>query len=310
MRPAHVFIAVALVALVPWLLGDRYFFHIATMATIMIPMAASMNLMLKIGQLSLAHVAFMGIGAYGSALLTMRFGMPPALSLVMGGLLVAGVAGVFGPVFLRIKGTYFVLLTFAFGEIVNLIMQDWIALTNGNSGLFGIPRFSILGFRLTAVHQYYALGMIWSLIAFGVLWAIEKSDIGAIFQSLNENEMVTRSLGGNAMAWRIAAFVLSAFIAGVSGGIYAFYIGLLTPDAFGMRAIVDLLVMNTIGGASSVIGPLLGAILIVPLPELLRDAREFQLLIYGVCLATFLMFFRQGLVALVRFDKRGRKGNG
>jgi branched-chain amino acid transport system permease protein len=307
MRPVHVFIAVALVSLVPWFLGDRYFFHIATMATIMIPMAASMNLMLKIGQLSLAHVAFMGIGAYGSALLTMRFGVPPALSLVMGGLLVAAVAGAFGPVFLRIKGTYFVLLTFAFGEIVNLIMQDWISLTNGNSGLFGIPRFSIFGFRLTAVQHYYALGMIWSLIAFGVLWAIEKSDIAAIFQSLNENEMVTRSLGGNAMAWRIAAFVLSAFIAGVSGGIYAFYIGLLTPDAFGMRAIVDLLVMNTIGGASSVIGPLLGAILIVPLPELLREAREYQLLIYGLCLATFLMFFRQGLVALVRFDK-GRSG--
>ena len=205
------------------------------------------------------------------------------------------------------KGTYFVLLTFAFGEIVNLIMQDWVSLTNGNSGLFGIPKFAIFGFRLTAIHHYYAMGLIFTAISVGVLWAIERSDIGAIFQSLNENEMVTRSLGGNAIAWRIAAFVLSAFIAGISGGIYAFYIGLLSPDAFGLRTLVDLIVMNTIGGPARIVGPLMGAILIVPLPDLLRDAREYQLLIYGLCLVVFLMFFRQGLVALLRVDGLGSK---
>jgi branched-chain amino acid transport system permease protein len=273
----------------------------------MIPMATSMNLMLKIGQLSLAHVTFMGLGAYGAALLTMQLGFPPVLALLLGGVIAASVAGVFGPVFLRIKGTYFVLLTFAFGEIVNLILQDWVSLTNGNSGLFGIPKFSMFGFRFTAIHHYYAMGLLFAGSSFGVLWAIERSDIGAIFQSLNENEMVTRSLGGNAMAWRVAAFVLSAFIAGVSGGIYAFYIGLLTPDAFGLRMLVDLIVMNTIGGPASMVGPLMGAILIVPLPELLRDARQFQLLIYGLFLGVFLMFFRQGLVALLRIDIPGSK---
>lgn len=307
MKPVYPVIAVVVISGIPWLLGDRYSFHIATMATIMIPMATSMNLMVKIGQLSLAHVAFMGMGAYCSALLTMRVGVPPFLSLLSGGIFAAAVAALFAPIFLRIKGTYFVLLTFAFGEIINLIMQDWISLTNGNSGLFGIPKFSILGLRLTATQHYYAMGMIWTAMSFGVLWAIEKSDIGVIFQSLNENEMVTRSLGGNAMAWRIAAFVLSALIAGISGGFYAFYIGLLTPDTFGLRAIVDLLVINTIGGVSTVIGPLLGAILIVPLPELLRDAREYQLLIYGVCLGVFLMFFRQGLVALLRIEGREKR---
>jgi branched-chain amino acid transport system permease protein len=307
MKSVHVVIAVALISMVPWILDDKYVFHIATMATIMIPMATSMNLMLKIGQLSLAHVTFMGLGAYGAALLTMQLGFPPVLALLLGGVIAASVAGVFGPVFLRIKGTYFVLLTFAFGEIVNLILQDWVSLTNGNSGLFGIPKFSMFGFRFTAIHHYYAMGLLFAGSSFGVLWAIERSDIGAIFQSLNENEMVTRSLGGNAMAWRVAAFVLSAFIAGVSGGIYAFYIGLLTPDAFGLRMLVDLIVMNTIGGPASMVGPLMGAILIVPLPELLRDARQFQLLIYGLFLGVFLMFFRQGLVALLRIDIPGSK---
>jgi len=305
MKSRYVILAVAVLAVVPWILDNRYFFHIATMATIMIPLAISMNLMLKIGQLSLAQGAFMGLGGYGAALLTMRLGVPPMVSLLTGGLIAAVVAAVFGPIFLRIKGTYFVLLTFSFGEIVNLIMQDWISLTGGNSGLYGIPKFSIFGFRLTAISHYYAMGLIFTAISFGVLWAIERSDIGAIFQSLNENEMVTRSLGGNAIAWRIAAFVLSALIAGIAGGFYAFYLGLLTPDAFGMRTLVDLIVMNTIGGPASVIGPMLGAILIVPLPELLREARQYQLLIYGISLGVFLMFFRQGLVGLLRLDKPG-----
>jgi len=307
MKTRYVVAAVALLAVVPWILDNRYFFHIATMATIMIPMATSMNLMLKIGQLPLSHGAFMGLGSYGAALLTMRLGVPPVLSLLAGGLIAAAIAGMFGPIFLRIKGTYFVLLTFAFGEIVNLIMQDWISLTGGNSGLYGIPKFAILGFRLTAIRDYYAMGLVFTALSFGLLWAIERSDIGAIFQSINENEMVTRSLGGNAMAWRVAAFVLSSFIAGIAGGVYAFYIGLLTPDAFGMRTIVDLIVMNTIGGPASIVGPMLGAILIVPLPELLREARQYQLLIYGISLGVFLIFFRQGLVGLLRLDKPGDK---
>jgi branched-chain amino acid transport system permease protein len=305
MKSIYIILVVAVISVVPWFWGSRYIFHIATMAAIMIPLATSMNLMLKIGQLSLAQAAFMGMGGYASALLTMRLGVPPILSLLSGGAIAACVAGILGPIFLRIRGVYFVLLTFAFGEIVNLVFQDWISLTGGNSGLYGIPKFSILGMRLTAIHHYYALALIFAAISFAVLWAVERSDIGAIFQSLNENEMVSRSLGGNALAWRISAFALSAFIAGVAGGIYAFYIGFLSPDQFGFRSLVDLIVMNVVGGPSSVFGPMLGAIIIVPLPELLREARQYQLLIYGLCLIVFLIFFRQGLVSLIGLGNRG-----
>ena len=135
---------------------------------------------------------------------------------------------------------------------------------------------------------------------------IEKSDIGAILQSLNDNEMVSRSLGANALSWRIATFVLSAFIAGISGGIYGFYIGFLSPDPFGFRIMVDLIVMNVVGGASTVFGPMLGALLIVPLPELLREAREYQLLIYAGILIFFILFIRQGLVSLIGLNKQGK----
>lgn len=294
----------AMIACVPFLWGSRYIFHIATMTAIMIPMAAGMNIMLKIGQLSLAQAAFMGLGAYASALLTMRLGVPAPLSLLFGGVLAAVVAGVLGPVFLRIKGVYFVLLTFAFGQIVNLILQDWVSLTGGNSGIYGIPKFEIFGLRLTQVHHYYILALIFAAAVIAVLRALEKSDVGAILESLNDNEMLSRSLGANALSWRIATFVVSAFVAGISGGIYAFYIGFLSPDPFGFRMVVDLIVMNVVGGIGTIFGPVLGAIFIVPLPELLRDAREYQLLIYAGILIFFILFVRNGIASLLGLNNR------
>ena len=234
----------------------------------------------------------------------MRLGVPPVLSLLEGGLFAGVAALIFGPVFLRIKGVYFALLTYALGQIIFLIFQEWTSLFGGNSGLYGIPKFSILGMRLTAVQDYYVFGLVFAALAYIVMRAIERSDIGAIFELLNEDEMLSRSMGANALSWRIAAFAVSSVITGISGGIYAFYIGFLSPDPFGFRASVDLIVINVIGGASSVLGPLLGAIVIVPLPELLRDARQYQLLIYGLCLVIFLIFIKRGLVSLIEPGRR------
>jgi branched-chain amino acid transport system permease protein len=297
-------VVIALLALLPWLLGNHYVFHIATMITIMIPMALSLNLMMKIGQLSIAQPAFMGIGAYGSALLTMRLGVPPMLSIVCGSILSAIAAATLGPIFLRIKGVYFVLLTYAFGQIVNLIFQEWTSLFGGNNGLYDIPKLSIFSMRLAEVSHYYVVGLIFTTLCYICMRMLEKSDIGAIFESLNEDEILSRSLGSNAMMWRIGAFTLSALMAGAAGGFYAFYIGFLSPDTFGFNGSIDLIVINAIGGVGSVLGPVLGAILVVPLPELLRDAHEYQLLVYGLCLIVFLLFVRDGLTSLIPNRRR------
>jgi len=304
MRNRYIYLILVVLAMVPWLLDNRYVFHIATMITIMIPMALSMNLMLKIGQLSIAQPAFMGIGAYGSALLVMRLGMPPALALLAGGVIATAIAVLVGPLFLRIKGVYFVLLTYAFGQIVNLVFQEWTSLFGGNNGLYGIPKLSIFGLRLTQSPHYYVLGLLFLALFYALMRRIERSDIGAIYESLNENETLSRALGADALVWRIGTFALSAFIAGISGGIYAFYIGFLSPETFGFLMSVDLIVVNAIGGVASALGPVVGAILILPLPELLRDAREYQLLIYGVCLVVFLLFFRKGLVVFLQRRRR------
>ena len=296
------YLIVVTLAALPFMLDSRYVFHVATMITIMIPLALSLNLMLKVGQLSLAQASFMGIGAYGAVLLTMRLGVPPMLSVLMGGLLAAATAAMCGPVFLRIKGVYFALLTFAFGQIVNLVFQEWTSLFGGNSGIYGIPKLSAFGMRFSATQHYYLFGLIFSLACYTALRSMEQSGIGRIFHGLREDEALSRSLGSNALAWRVAAFMVSALIAGIAGGIYGFYIGFLSPDAFTFWLSVDLIVMNVVGGAASTLGPVLGAIVIVPLPELLRDARAFQLMIYGVFLIVFLVLIKDGLVTL--FERR------
>jgi branched-chain amino acid transport system permease protein len=302
-RPA-IYLGLLALACVPWFVASDYIFHIAAMIVIMIPVSLGMNLMLKIGQLSIAQPAFMGIGAYASALFAIRLGIPTSFALLLSGLLTALIALAVGPIFLRIKGVYFVLLTYAFGQIVNLIFQEWTSLFGGNNGLYGIPKFSIFGHRVVGAWQYYLLGLIMAVFFYAIVRAIERSDMGAILESLNENEMLSRAIGSNALLWRIAAFTFSAFAAGISGGVYAYYIGFLSPDAFGFRQSVDLIVINAIGGVNSVLGPVLGAIFIVPLPELLRDARQYQLLIYGLCLIVFLIFMRQGLISLFQRDRR------
>jgi len=299
MKPiGFLYIMLVMLACVPWIIDSRYIFHIATMITIMAPMALSLGLMLKLGQLSIAQPALMGIGAYTAALLATKLGAPTLAALLCGGVMAALVALVIGPVFLRIKGVYFVLLTYAFGEVVYLTFQEWTTLTGGMSGLYGIPKLSLFGFRLTLAQHYYVLGLMFTLLCYFGIRAIEKSNVGAIITALNEDEMLSRALGSNAIAWRVAAFTLSALIAGISGGIYANYIGFLSPDPFGFRASVDLIVINTIGGTGSILGALLGAILVVPLPELLREAQQYRLLIYGICLVIFLVFVRNGLVSL------------
>ncbi|MCF8482433.1 MAG: branched-chain amino acid ABC transporter permease [Rhodospirillum sp.] len=300
----------ALVCVIPYLVADRYVFHVAIMGCVTLILASSMNLMLRVGQLSLAQVAFMGIGAYASALFSMRLGWPTGLSLVAGGGVAMVFAAVLGPAFLKIRGVYFVLLTFAFAQAVNLIFQDWTSLLGGNNGLYGIPKLELFGIRLGKPGAFYGLALAVALGWLALMGALHRSRVGAVLSSIEENEDLTRSLGVNVLAWRIGCFALSGLMAGIAGGLYAYYIGFLSPQAFTFHTSVNVLVINVIGGVASPLGPLIGSILIVPLPELLRDVEEYQLLAYGGILILFLAFFPRGLIGFLaeaRQDAAGRR---
>lgn len=299
MRQLAVLIAVAILSIVPMLVGDRYLSHIAVMVCLMGVMAFSMNVMLKVGQLSLAQVVFMSTGAYISALMSMGWGLPPVLTIALAGIASGVLAFILGPFLLHIRGVYFVLLTFALAQVFNLILQDWVGVTGGNSGLFNIPRLEVFGIRLARPEALYPFALALFAATFLVTYLLDRSRAGWVMHSIEENEDLSRALGVDVMRWRVWTFGLSGLMAGLAGGVYGHFIGFLSPAAFTFAISVNILVINVIGGIRSPLGPVVGAILLVPLPEILRDAQQYQLLVYGLLLILFVAFFRNGITGFL-----------
>ena len=299
-RKALLLVLVAVVLGWPLVIENRYITHIGVLIGISATVSLSLNMMLRIGQLSAAQVAFMGLGAYTSTLLVMRLGLPFLIAFPAAGLLVAAIATVMGPVFLRVKGVYFVLLTFALGEGIVLVFQEWVSLFGGNNGIHSIPKASLFGMVMLTPRSYYYFALALVGVTYLVALGVFRSARGAILDSLNENEELSQSLGVNALSYRVSVFAISGFFAGLAGSVYAHYTGFLSPEAFGFSTLVDMLAINVIGGISSPIGPILGAILLVPLPELLRDVKQYQMLTYGLLLMTAVLFLPSGIAGGLR----------
>ena len=295
-------IALLAVVLVSWpfVLDNRFYTHIGTTVALYTLLALSMNLILRMGQFSLAHGALMGLGAYASALLMLRLDMPFLVGFLASGVVGGLVALVIGPVALRIKGVYFVLLTFAFGEIVVLTFIEWVALFGGINGIFGVPRPQIFGQVMRSRESYYLMALAMAVAGFLLVRWIYRSDLGNIIDALHDDEDLARSLGVNAMAYRLMFFVISGVMAGFCGGFFASYYTFVTPDSFNFWTAVNMVVINVVGGIASPVGVVLGALLLVPLPELFRDAVQYQVLFYGVTLILVLRFMPDGIYGALR----------
>lgn len=305
---AHL-VVIAALAVLPYVLGAPFLTHIGVMIALYVTLALSMNLMLRIGQISFAHGAFMGLGAYGSALLMMRLQLPFALAFPAAALIVTAIAWLAGKVFLRIRGVYFVLLTFAFGEIVVLTFVEWVSLFGGSNGLAGVPRPSLFGYVIDDRNGFYLLALALAVFAYLSVRAIYRSELGGVIVSLEENEPLTQSLGIDAQQYRQLTFCYSAFLAALAGALYGHYLTIVTPEDYGFWVPVNLVVINVIGGIASPLGAVLGALLLVPLPELLRDANQYQVLLYGILLIIFLLFLPDGIHgALGRLRRRAGGG--
>lgn len=304
---AGIVLAVVLVGW-PFVLQNRFLTHIGTLICMFTLLAFSMNLMLRIGQLSLGHGALMGLGAYSSSLAMMSLGLPFWVGFFLSGLVGGLVALLIGPIVLKIRGVYFVLLTFAFGEIVVLTFIEWSDVFGGVNGIFGVPRAQFFGYVVRDRTIYYLMALAMAVAGYFLLRAIYRSEFGAVMDTLHDDEDLARSLGINAMAYRLAVFGLSGMLAGFAGGFYASYFTFVTPHAFDFWAAVNLVVINVLGGVNSPLGVVLGAMILVPLPELFRDAVQYQVLLYGLALIVFLKFLPDGIIGL--FSGRKGKKNG
>ncbi|MFU2053187.1 branched-chain amino acid ABC transporter permease [Bordetella hinzii] len=296
----HALLVVVLLCWPLWAGQPRFHLHLAIMVAIYAALAMSMNLLLRIGQLSLAHGALFGLGAYTSAILGRDYGLSFPAAFVGAGLLTAAVAALAGPVFMRIKGVHFALLTFALGEAIVLCFIEFHGLFGGNNGFGDIPPMSASLPILEGRYGIYLVAVCFALLVYFGLRLLYRREWGMIAASLQQNEALVTSGGLDVLSFRVSVFALSAAIAGWAGSLYAHYQGYISPDAFGFWTAVNAVIMNVLGGVGVLAGAVVGAALLVPLPELLRGLQQYQRLIYGLTLILLLLFMPQGLAALAR----------
>ena len=302
-------LAVSAVTL-PFWLQSPYHVHVAIMAGIFGVLAMSLNLLLGYtGQLSLGHAAFFGIGAYASALLTLKleWSFWPALVVAVA---LAGIAGFFiGRLALKLRGAYFVLVTISFAGVISLISVNWIELTNGPLGLPGVPAPELGPWSLRTKTAYYYLVLAAVALSYLVCRRLVRSRIGRALVALRENEALAESVGVDVTHYLVLAAVVSAAMAGLGGSLYAHYTRFVSPEVFLFTYTVTMVIMVVAGGKGTLAGPLVGAVLFTALPEALRAAAswQWQMLAYGVVLVLLVFLLPRGIVPRLRETLAGRR---
>jgi branched-chain amino acid transport system permease protein len=301
-----VLLAAALV--LPQLTTNQFHLHLANLMLLNAIFAISLGLIASVGQISLGHAAFVAAGAYISALLAMNLKIPPIFGILIAGLVTGFAAVLLGKVLLRLRGVYFVLVTFLAGQVFTLVALNWESLTHGANGLVGIPAISLFGFPLQTRLRFYYFALAAFVLVLSFVWALMRSQYGRAFRSIAENIRLAESSGIDVSHYQVVAFALGSGIAGAAGAVMVHYIRFLSPDSFTFNDSVAYITMLVVGGRTGLIGGVLGALFLTPLPEFLRGFVGAQHIIYGVILLAVLLFLPNGLVSLGRFFVR--KGSG
>ena len=286
----------AVTAAIPLLTANTYYLYLAMTIGILVVVTTGLNVLAGLtGQISLGHAGLYAIGAYAAALGATRLGLGlvTALPLAIG--LGAAVGTVLALAALRLSGPYLAMVTIAFGIIVEGALVEWVALTGGPGGIFDIPRPSVAGVPL-ALRGYYFVVALAAAAALAMTGNLMRSAWGRALLAVKGSELAAESLGLSAYRVRTAAFTLSAAFAGAGGGLFAFLNGYLSPDSFTLQSSILFLLIVLLGGLGTLAGPLVGASVLVLLPELLRQLADYRLILYGSLLLLSVYFLPRGVV--------------
>ena len=252
------------------------------------------------GQISFGHAGFFGIGAYTSALLSKKLAIHPLITILIGIILASIIGMIIAVPATKLVKHFLSLLTIAFGQIIYLIISSAYEITGGSSGLGSIPDIN-LGFIKIDTNIKYAV-FIWIIaaITFVIKNNIVNSRVGYAFLAVKENTVAANGLGVNTRRYKMLAFVLSAAFMALAGGLYAHMVGFIGPDSFNAATSQLFMVMLLFGGICTLEGPIIGAVLLILVRELLQAFANFQVLIYAIFLIAVLFFFPSGLVGLFK----------
>ncbi len=287
-----------------------YLIHILILINLYIILSSSLNLILGYnGILSLAHSGFFGIGAYSVAILTTGFGISFVASVFIAFLFAVILCVIIGISSLRLKGDYFIVATFAFQIIILSLMYNLLSVTNGPMGIRGIPAPEIFGFMFSSKISFFLLSTITSISCFLLLLHIVKSPFGRVLKAIRENEILASSLGKNTFLFKVIAFALAGGLAAVAGCLYASYISFIDPSSFSILESIFIISIVIIGGRGNLWGSLIGSIVLVSFPEILRFlglpntiAANVRQIFYGMLLVWFMFYRPQGMLKEIVFQ--------
>jgi branched-chain amino acid transport system permease protein len=288
--------------LAPMLLQNQYALHIGVLIMFSVMLATSFNLIVGyVGEFSLGHTAFLGVGAYSVALLSTRFGLPFHVTVIAAAVIAALFGLLIGAITLRLRGPFFVIVTLCFAEVLRLIANNWIGLTNGPMGISGIekPGWAMAVDALQQKMAYYYVGLLLATVSLYVSYRFVYSNIGRAAIAVRENRFVAQSVGISPFHFGLLTFVLAAAIAGLAGGFYANYVSFVGPEVFGFSFMITMIIMVLAGGKGTLVGPVVGAVMVVLLEEFLRDFKELRFSIFGLMVIAVVLFLPRGIMGFI-----------
>lgn len=305
MRLALLLAAVAAIAAVPHLVTSRYWLHVLNLSLIYVPLAIGANVITGYcGMVSMGQAAFFGIGAYASALLSMRLGLPWPAAFASAGLVAGGMGMLLALPCLRVRSDFLSLITIAFNQLFLVVANAWMDLTRGPMGLPQVPRIALGGWTARTEADIFPVV---AGVALACAWGVHRlvtGPIGRSWEMIRDDEVAARALGVNVVRGKVAAFGVGCTLAGLAGSLLAHSLRLVVPDAFLLEESLIVMQMAILGGLASVPGSVLGAFLMIGLPEALRSSDPWLLTyrpgIFGALLVAFMIWRPQGILGARR----------
>lgn len=315
-RPFAFAVVGGLALLYPVILsGDPYLIHLGALAAIFVIMALGLNITLGFaGLLDAGFAVYFAAGAYASAQLAVLYDLPFWVSMPVGGLVAAMFGFLIAWPALRVQGHYLAMVTLGYGMIMNILHRNLKFLTNGTDGVLNIPPPSIFGhsflspitvfgFTLPFQANFYYLALALIAIAVFVSYRLLNSNIGRCWEAIREDEIAAKCFGVSLTRLKVLAFSTGAFFGGIGGAVFAHMIGFIHPDNFMLLTSITILAMVLIGGMGNIWGVILGAVLLVIIPERLRDFENLRMLLFGASMALIMIYRPQGLFPSVRMRR-------
>lgn len=292
-------IAAIILLLAPLFLG-KYTIFLLSLLAIYALVALGLNLLMGYtGQIAAGHAGFLALGAYFTAIIGENLPwLPCPVSLLMAGIFTGAIGFLLGIPILRLKGFYIAMATLAFGVVVSEVILQWSSLTGGDDG-FGVPTAHIAGFAFDSDYKLYYLIIPVTLVMTILAKNLVNGYIGRAFIALRESEIAAQTIGIDLARYKTIAFAISAFYTGVAGGLFAYLITFLSPDAFTIELSVDFIAMIVIGGMGSILGSIIGAVILTGMQQVLAGLLDLQILIFGISLIVFMIFMPKGITGMI-----------